>query len=118
MTSDDFKMLMLTVISISILPCFFIFLTYKDDIMFFFRKERSNEIDVSSFSYEVQRHALYLEKLRKVYALCKELDIDSGNYFGLTKKVAGEIDYVESTFNKQLGKETYENMLKTKEATP
>ena len=109
---------MLAVISISIIPCFCVFLTYKDDIMFFFKKERSTEVDVSLFSYEVQRHALYLEKLRKVYALCKELDIDSGNYFKLTDKVKGEINYVESCFNKELGKETYEKMLENKEATP
>lgn len=90
--------------------CFFVWLNFGDQIKFMFNRERIEMKNIESHSYEVQRTALYHQKLVKVYNLVVELNVDEGFYFELKKKIKGEIEYVERQLQIELGKELLESM--------
>lgn len=105
MTLDDAYTIAKIFLAMSIVPAIVIGTCFQGDIRAYFRNEEASLRELNSGSFETRKLAVYLEKLDKVYSLCIKLHIDDGNYFGLSKKVLSEIEYVERQLQTQVGKD-------------
>ena len=110
MTWDEILKISCCVVGMFFIPFIIIVSFNKDTIIDFFWKEKIEQVDLNNFSFEARKKASYMNKLIKVYYLCKELDIDRGFYLDLKKKVKDEIDYIQRDLEREVGKVVLKNL--------
>ncbi len=98
------------IVGMIIVPFSIIIFMNKDRIVDCVWREKIEQVELNNFSFEARRNAVYINKLIKVYGLCKELDIDKGFYLNLPKKLLDEINYIRGNLEKEIGKEVLGNM--------
>lgn len=110
MSWSDILKISFTTFGMFLVPVSIITLINKDTILDYIWRERLEPIELNDLSFETRKKAIYINKLIKVYELCKELDIDKGFYFDLIPKIKNEIEYTQKTFEQDVGKEFLEKI--------
>ena len=108
MTINDFFAGVLCVVGVLACPAIMMVMCNWGSIKFYFRNEKIEMSELENYSIEVRRHALYLQKLEKVYALVNELNLDEGFYGDFKRKLTDEIRYITGRFEAAYGKEILE----------